>query len=270
MHIAGNDFKTLKGSRVRPWIDESFWHEFKRKMTILRDETMGVFLVIWGDYQCWAPGFNDEVRASAAERYNGMCAEMLRRAQQLNIPSRLLRSEDLAALEHLPNDAWHFANSSASMLQELLNDMLDPRFFSLPVTSGVQYGEPPPPPPPPGSPLTEEPPAEGPTPVPRPTSKLAAVWELLAPLPARSERRMPDAYTPAPCDASGNLAQSAPTAKVRRIDAEVQTEPLPVLVDASAQARPVPPEHAMAMPGFPRADSAMTWYSTTPRKARMI
>ena len=48
---------------------------------------LGVFLVIWGDYECWAPGFNDEVRASAAERYNGMCAEMLRRAQQLNIPS---------------------------------------------------------------------------------------------------------------------------------------------------------------------------------------
>ena len=146
----------------------------------------------------------------------------------------------------------------------------------------AQYGEPPPPPLPPGSPLTEEPPAECPKPLPRPSSKPAAEWlnrgtallismlrttsspgsdELLAPLLVRSETRMPDAYAPAPCDASGNLAQSAPTAKVRRIDAEVRTEPLPILVDASAQARPVLPDHAMAMPGFPCTDSAMSWYS---------
>ena len=57
-----------------------------------------------------------------------MCAEMLERAAQLNIPNRWLRFEDLAALEHPPNDNWHFARSSASKLQGLLNDMLDPRF----------------------------------------------------------------------------------------------------------------------------------------------
>ena len=50
-------------------------------------------------------------------------------------------------------------------------------------------------------------------------------------------------------------------ATVSSIDAEVQTEALPVLVDASAQAPPVPPEQAMAMQGFPGADYAMTWYS---------
>ena len=32
------------------------------------------------------------------------------------------------------------------------------------------------------------------------------------------------------------------------------------VVDASAQARPVAPEQAMAMQGFPGAHSAMTWY----------
>ena len=46
VHIARNDFKTLKGARVRPRMDESFWHEFDRKMAILRGETMSVFLVI--------------------------------------------------------------------------------------------------------------------------------------------------------------------------------------------------------------------------------
>ena len=74
---------------------------------------------------------------------------------------------------------------------------------------------------------------------------------------------MPDASTPAQCDASGNLAQDAPEPlpKRGRIDAEVQTEPLPTVVDASAEARQVAPEQAMAMQGFPGADSAMTWYS---------
>ena len=42
----------------------------------------------------------------------------------------------------------------------------------------------------------------------------------------------------------------------------MQTEPLPTVVDASAQARPVAPEQAMAMLGFPGADFAMTWYSS--------
>ena len=51
-------------------------------------------------------------------------------------------------------------------------------------------------------------------------------------------------------------------ATVSSIDAEVQTEALPVLVDASAQAPPVTSEQAMAMQGFPGADSAMTWYSS--------
>ena len=74
--------------------------------------------------------------------------------------------------------------------------------------------------------------------------------ELLAPLLVRSETRMPE--------------QNAPERffKRSRIDAEVQTEALPTVVDASAQTVPVPPEHAMAMPGFSRADSAMTWYSS--------
>ena len=126
--------------------------------------------------------------------------------------------------------------------------------------------------------------AECPKPLPRPPSKPAAEGlnrgtallnrmpkttsspgsdELLAPLLVRSETRMPDASIPAPCDASGNLAQNAPErfSKRSRIDAEVQTEPLPTVVDASAQARPVAPEQAMAMKGFPGADSAMTWYS---------
>ena len=141
----------------------------------------------------------------------------------------------------------------------------------------AQYGEPPPPPPPPGSPLTEEPPAESPKPLLRPSSKPATEWlnrctallnsmpkttsllgsgELLAPLLVRSETRMPDASIPAPCDASGNLAQDAPErfSKRSRIDAEVQTEPLPTVVDASAQALPVAPEQAMAMQGFSGAD----------------
>jgi hypothetical protein len=46
------------------------------------------------------------------------------------------------------------------------------------------------------------------------------------------------------------------------IDAEVQTEPLPTVVDASAQALLVAPEQAMAMQGFSGADFAMTWYSS--------
>ena len=50
--------------------------------------------------------------------------------------------------------------------------------------------------------------------------------------------------------------------KRSRIDAEEQTELLPTVVDASAQARPVAPEQAMAMQGFPGADFAMTWYSS--------
>ena len=94
VHIAGNDFKTRGGARVKPWLDESFWDVFKEKMLLLRGETKGVFLVVWGDYQLWAPGFNDEQATSAAARYNGMCAEMLQRATQLDIPSRWLRSED--------------------------------------------------------------------------------------------------------------------------------------------------------------------------------
>ena len=134
VHIASNDFKSTKGGRVRQWLDESFWDAFKQKMFLLRGETKGVFLVIWGDYQLWALGFMDEEKASAAERYDGMCAEMLERAAQLNMPNRWLRFEDLAAVEHPPNDNWHFARSPASKLQGLLNDMLDPRFFGLPVT----------------------------------------------------------------------------------------------------------------------------------------
>ena len=52
-HIASNDFKSSKGGRVRQWLDESFWDAFKQKMLLLRDETKGIFLVIWGDYQFW-------------------------------------------------------------------------------------------------------------------------------------------------------------------------------------------------------------------------
>ena len=149
----------------------------------------------------------------------------------------------------------------------------------------AQYGEPPPPPPPPGSPLTEEPLAESPKPLSRPSSKPATEWlnrctallnsmprttslpgsdELLAPSLVRSEKSMPDALIPAACDASGNFAQDAPEPlpKRGRIDAEVQTEPLPTVVDASAQAPPVAPEQAMAMQGFSGADFAMTWYSS--------
>ena len=117
VHFAGNDFKRSKGARVAQCLDESFWDAFKQKMLLLRGETKGVFLVIWGDYKLWALGFKDEQKAFAAERYDGMCAEMLERASQLNIPARWLRFEDLAALEHLPNDSWHFARSSASKLQ---------------------------------------------------------------------------------------------------------------------------------------------------------
>ena len=150
----------------------------------------------------------------------------------------------MAALGYaMPQQTWSAEHSEATRLS-------------------VQYGESPPPPPPPGLSLPEKPPAESPKPVPRPTSKPAATWVLLAPLPARSERRRPDAYIPAPCDESGTLAQSAPMATVSSIDAEVQTEALPVLVDASAQAPPVPPEQAMAMQGFTGAVSAMTWYSS--------
>ena len=68
---------------------------------------------------------------------------MLERAAQLNIPNRWLRFEDLASLEHPPNDNWHFARSSASELQRLLNDMLDPRFFGLPATYGAHRPPPP-------------------------------------------------------------------------------------------------------------------------------
>ena len=299
VHIAGNDFKTRGGARVKPWLDESFWDVFKEKMLLLRRETKGVFLVVWGDYELWALGFNDEHATSAAARYNGMCAEMLQRATQLDIPNRWLRSKDLAHLEHPPNDAWHFARSSASKLRELLDRMLDPRFFGHPAAYGAhrppaprptptvrrleqcpqllegfvsaQHEEPPLPPPPQGSALTEESHAHCSKPLPRPSSKPAAEWvhrntallhrmprttsfpgsdELLAPLLVRSETRMPE--------------QNAPERffKRSRIDAEVQTEALPTVVDASAQTVPVPPEHAMAMPGFSCADFAMTWYSS--------
>ena len=97
VHIAGNDFKTRGGARVKPWLDESFWDVFKEKMFLLRRETKGVFLVVWGDYELWALGFNDEQATDAAARYNGMCAEMLQRATQLDIPNRWVRSVDLAA-----------------------------------------------------------------------------------------------------------------------------------------------------------------------------
>ena len=73
--------------------------------------------MIWGDYKLRALGFKDEQKAFAAERYDGMCAEMLERASQLNIPAKWLRVEDLAALEHPPNDSWRFARNSASKLQ---------------------------------------------------------------------------------------------------------------------------------------------------------
>ena len=72
VHIAGNDFKTRGGARVKPWLDESFWDVFTEKMLLLRGETKGVFLVIWGDYQLWVLGFKDEKKASAAERYDCM------------------------------------------------------------------------------------------------------------------------------------------------------------------------------------------------------
>ena len=48
VHIASNDFKTRGGARVKPWLDESFWDVFKEKMLLLRGETKGVFLVVWG------------------------------------------------------------------------------------------------------------------------------------------------------------------------------------------------------------------------------
>ena len=85
VHIAGNDFKSSKGARVAQCLDESFWDAFKQKMFLVRGEIKGVFLVIWGDYQLWALGFMDEEKASAAERYDSMCAEMLERAAQLSI-----------------------------------------------------------------------------------------------------------------------------------------------------------------------------------------
>ena len=141
MHIAGNDFKR-NGPVVKQWLDASFWAEFGRKMLLLRGETKDVFLVIWGDYQLWAPGFKDKQKTSAAQRYDSMCAEMIERAEQLNIPNRWLRFSDPGALE-LTNDNWHFARSYASELQRLLNDMLDPRFFCLTATYGAQ--QPPPP-----------------------------------------------------------------------------------------------------------------------------
>ena len=96
------------------------------------------------------------------------------------------------------------------------------------------------------------------------TTSLPGSDELLAPLLVRSEKRMPDASTPAACDASGNLALDAPEPLPKRskIDAEVQTEPLPTVVDASAQAPPLAPEQAMAMQGFSGADFAMTRYSS--------
>ena len=113
VHIAGNDFKRINGARVAQCLDESFWDAFKQKMLLLRGETKGVFPLIWGDYKLWALGFKDGQKAFAAERYDGICAEMLERASQLYIPARWLRFEDLAALEHHPNDSWHFARSSA-------------------------------------------------------------------------------------------------------------------------------------------------------------
>ena len=79
------------------------------KMLLLRGETKCVFLVIWGDCKLWAPGFKHDQQACAAERYDGMCAEMLDRASQLDIPAKWLRFEDRAALEHPPNDSWHVA-----------------------------------------------------------------------------------------------------------------------------------------------------------------
>ena len=121
VHFASNDFKSSKGASVAQCLDESFWDAFKQKMLLLRGETKGVFLVIWGDYKLWALGFKDGQKAFAAERYDGICAEMLERASQLYIPARWLRFEDLAALEHPPNDSLHFARSSASKLQGLLN-----------------------------------------------------------------------------------------------------------------------------------------------------
>ena len=88
VHFAGNDFKSSKGARGAQCLDESSWDAFSHNM-LLRGETKGVFLVIWGDYKLWALGFKDEQKAFAAERYDGMCAEMLERASQLNIPARM-------------------------------------------------------------------------------------------------------------------------------------------------------------------------------------
>ena len=63
-----NDFKTTGGVRVKPWLVESFWDVFKEKMLLVCGETKSAFLVVWGDYQLWAPGFNDGQATSAAAR----------------------------------------------------------------------------------------------------------------------------------------------------------------------------------------------------------
>ena len=159
----------------------------------------------------------------------------------------------------------------------------------------AQPGEPLPPPPPPMSPLPDEPPEGCSTPeasvesdpTPRPSSKVARVWrnrgagrpnkmpksttlqstsEIVAPPLVHAETSLLDASSPAPCDASRDLAQDAPELFPTRnkIDAAVQTEPLqlrPVaatVVDAVAQTQRVSLEPTMA------------WYDTEEGQVHLL
>ena len=59
VHIARNDFKS-KSSVVRQYLDRGFWAVFAQRMIRLQEQTKFVFLVVWGDYEFWAGGFNDK------------------------------------------------------------------------------------------------------------------------------------------------------------------------------------------------------------------
>ena len=67
VHIAGNDFKK-PGSVVKQWLDVRFWAGFEQQMIRLQQETKDVFLVVWGDYELSARGFDDKEKSSAARR----------------------------------------------------------------------------------------------------------------------------------------------------------------------------------------------------------
>ena len=85
VHISGNDFKS-KGSFVRQYLDRGFWAVFEQKMIRLREQTEDVFLVVWGDYELWARGFNDNVMDLTIRTKRPLLVATTARAQIWSLP----------------------------------------------------------------------------------------------------------------------------------------------------------------------------------------